>query len=201
MRTGSDDDSDDDDYIEGVDGSDLTGTETVSVTPEQHERLKEVIYGDALFDRIRNSERRYLVVGRGDGEAGKRRKTVRDLLDERRSAVGFRLEDFGLPGDEIELWAPAFDVLSEVATHTVGVLEDYDGGHVWELGLLYHRQRRVRNDLWLLKRFYPDDEVRRDRYDNGMAASHLFFLEEAVEERVLTWETVEELEEAVGRIP
>jgi len=106
-----------------------------------------------------------------------------------------------LTEDDIDLWAPAFDVLSETATHIVGVLEDYDGGHVWEMGLLYYRQSNVRDTLWVLKRTYADDDLQRERYDNGMAASHIAALEEAIEDRVVTWRTEDDLEELLRKLP
>jgi hypothetical protein len=189
-------------YIGDVDAAALTdaGPDALSLTPEQHERLKRHLHGEQ-FEAIKRADRRYLVVGRGDGEAGERRERIRDLLDDRRGAAAFRMEAFGLTDDEIELWAPAFDILAATATHVVGVLEDYDGGHVWELGHLYHEQRRVRDVLWLLKRTYDSDRRRRERYDNGMAASHLAALEAAAGERVIRWTDPAELPAAVERIP
>jgi len=199
--------SDEREYLEGVEQGEQenelvdTGTDTLSLTPSQHERLKSLIHGSDTFAEITNAERRYLVVGRDEGELGDRRKKVQELLGSRRSATAFRLEDFGLTGDDIDLWAPAFDVLSGTATHVVGVLEDYAGGHVWELGLLYYRQSHVHDSLWILKRVYDDEEVQRERYDNGMAASHLAALEEAVEDHVVEWQTEDDLENAVKEIP
>jgi hypothetical protein len=173
-----------DDYIDDVDSEELTDDDRLAPTPEQHERLKNGLHGERL-KRIKRADRRYLVIGRGDGDAGDRRLRVCELLDDRIAATAFRLEDFGFTDEELELWAPAFDILSEMATHIVGILEDYDGGHVWELGFLYHYQTHVRNSLWLLKRLYSTQEEIRDRYDNGMAASHLAALEEAVGDRVI----------------
>lgn len=188
-------------YLESVEEKSLVDANTLSLTPEQHERLKSLVHGSDLFAEIVNAERRYLVVGRGGGEGGDRRKEVQGLLGNRRSATAFRLEDFGLTEDDIDIWAPAFGVLSGTATHVVGVLEDYDGGHVWELGFLYHRQSHVHDSLWILKRVYDDEELQRERYDNGMAASHLAALEEAVEDRVVTWRTEEDLKDAVEEVP
>ncbi|QLH78864.1 aminopeptidase [Halosimplex rubrum] len=193
----------DPDYVDGVDGAGLVDAspDSLTLTPRQHERLKTHLHGDRLND-IQYSDRRYLVVGRGgDDGPGQRRRRVRDLLDDRREATAFMLEDFGLSGDEIDLWAPAFEILCEQATHVVGVLEDYGGGHVWELGYLYHEQSRVRDVLWLLKRAYESDERRRERYDNGMAAAHLAALERAADERVVHWRGASDLDRAVGEIP
>jgi hypothetical protein len=111
------------------------------------------------------------------------------------------LEDFGLSGDESDLWAPAFEILCEQATRVVGVLENYDGGHVWELGYLYHEQSRVRDALRLLKRAYESDERRRERYDNGIAAPHLAALERAAGGRAVHWRDESDLRRAVGEIP
>ena len=91
--------------------------------------------------------------------------------------------------------------MSAQASWVVGGLEDFDGGHVWELGYLYRRQTTVRDALWLLKRIYDDPDEQRAHYDNGMAASHLAALEETVAERVLAWATVEELDRVIERIP
>ena len=189
-----------DDYIDDVDSEELTDDDRLAPTPEQHERLKNGLHGERL-KLIKRADRRYLVIGRGDGDAGDRRLRVCELLDDRIAATAFRLEDFGFTDEELELWAPAFDILSEMATHIVGILEDYDGGHVWELGFLYHYQAHVRNSLWLLKRLYSTQEEIRDRYDNGMAASHLAALEEAVGDRVILWEDPDDLPDAVEAIP
>ena len=187
-------------FIDGIDDEGLHDESRLRPTPAQHERLKDGLHGD-LFDEIRRAERRYLVIGRGGGEAGERRQLVCRLLDGRPGASAFRLEDFEFSGDDLELWAPAFEVLSEMASHVVGVLEDYDGGYVWELGYLYRFQTRVRDILWLLKRIYESEETMRDRYDNGMAASHLAALEAAVDDRVITWRDPDDLPNVVDSIP
>ena len=188
-------------YIGGVDAAELVGEERLRPTPRQHERLKNALHGSDRFDDIRRADRRYLVVGRGGDGPGERRRRVCAQLGERRRASAFRLEDFGFTADELALWAPAFDVLSAMASHVVGVLEDFDGGHVWELGYLYHHQTHVRDVLWLLERIYDSEAETRERYDNGMAASHLAALEDAAGDRVITWNGAAELSDAVERIP
>ncbi len=52
-----------------------------------------------------------------------------------------------------------------------------------------------------MKRIYGSEAETRDRYDNGMAASHLAALEEAAGERVVRWETAAELPDAVASVP
>jgi len=186
--------------IGDVAADDLHDDATLSLTPEQHQRLKDGLH-EGRFDDVRRASRRYLVVGSGSGDSGRRRRRVCAQLDDRRDAVAFRLEEFGFDADDLDLWAPAFEVLSAQATWVVGVIEDFDGGHVWELGYLYRQQTSVRDVLWLLKRVYDDPETQRAQYDNGMAASHLAALEAAVGDRVVEWATLDELDSAVEEIP
>jgi len=189
-------------YIDDIGSDELTGAGRLSPTPEQHEQLKNRLHAVDRFDEIRYADRRYLVIGRGgENGPGARRQLVCDLLDDRTGAAVFRLEDFGFTSDDVSLWAPAFDILSAMASHIIGILEDFDGGHVWELGFLYYQQTHLRDILWLLKRIYESADVMRDRYDNGMAASHLAALEDAAADRVITWETPDDLPQAVSAVP
>lgn len=204
MPEDADSDAGDEDeaYLDGVDADALTEAEQLTPTPEQHERLKSALHDDELFTELRRAERRYLVIGRGgDTEPGRRRQHVCALLDDRTGAIAVRLEDFGFTSDELELWAPAFDILAAMVSHVVGILEDFDGGYVWELGFLYHQQTTVRDILWLLKRIYESETEMRAKYDNGMAASHLAALEKAAGDRVLTWTDRDDLSAAVAEIP
>jgi len=186
--------------IDDLADGELHDEAALSLTPEQHQRLKDGLHGSQFAD-LRRATHRYLVVGSGSGASGKRRRRVCARLDDRRDAIGFRLEDFGFDADDIDLWAPAFEVLSAQATWVVGVIEDFDGGHVWELGYLYRQQTSVRDVLWLLKRVYDDPDTQLAKYENGMAASHLAALEAAVDERVVEWATTDELDAAVEQIP
>ncbi|AWB28617.1 aminopeptidase [Halococcoides cellulosivorans] len=188
--------------MDGVDRSAVVTDDQLSVTPHQHERLKDALHGHDRFDDLARAATTYLVVGSGAADGpGRRRRQVCRQLDERPMAAAVRLETFGLTDDDIDLWAPAFDILSAMASHVVGVLEDFDGGHVWELGYLYHHQRHVRDVLWLLKRIYETDAEMREQYDNGMAASHLAALEAAAGDNVLTWSDEDDLPDAVREIP
>lgn len=177
----------------------LAGLEDVSLTPTEHQRVKDLVNGEEM-DRIKGHDRRYLVVGAG-GESGAaaRRRLVYDLLDGRTNppAVAFRLEDFGLTPEDIRLWTRVFDVLCGRATHVTAVLEDFDGGYVWELGLLFAPSYREK--VWVLKRRYPDEETERTKYKNGMAASHVKLL--LTGDRCLEWADTDELRDAVGQVP
>jgi hypothetical protein len=90
-----------------------------------------------------------------------------------------------------------FDILCGRATHIIGVIEDFDGGYVWELGLLFAPS--YRENVWVLKRRYPDEETEREQYDNEMAVSHVRLL--LTGERCHEWVDTDELRNAVGEIP
>jgi len=169
----------------------------LAFTPREHERLKSLLHGER-FRELAFSDRRYLVLGAGGNtEAANRRMLVYELLGSRPDATAFRLEDFGLTPDELALWAAAYENLCGRATQTVLVIEDYEGGYVWELGYLFHEE--IREKVWVLKREYGSTEENRDHYDNGMAASHLQLLENA--DRTILWRDREELEAGVSQIP
>lgn len=174
----------------------MEGYEGIELTPSEHQAVKDLLNGDEL-DRLKGHERRYLVTGAG-GETGaaSRRETVCEQLDGRDDppAVATRLEDFGLTPEEIRLWARVFDILCGMATHIVAVIEDFDGGYVWELGLLFTDEYREKT--WVLKRKYPDADVEREKYDNGMGASHVKLL--LTGQRAFEWTDENELEKVVG---
>ncbi len=173
--------------------------EGVRLTPSEHQRVKDLVHGEQL-ERIRGHDRRYLVAGAG-GETGAatRRQLVYDQLDARTDppSVATRLEDFGLTPDEIRLWTRVFDILCGMTTHIVAVVEDFDGGYVWELGLLFAPSYRKKT--WVLKRAYADEEIERERYDNGMGASHVELLLRG--DRSYEWCDTEDLRDAVAEIP
>lgn len=170
----------------------------VSLSPTEHQRIKDLVNRD--LDNIKGYDRRYLSVGAGGTTgAATRRKTVYDLLDDRTNppAVAFRLEDYGLTRDEIRLWARAFDILCGRATHIVAVIEDFDGGYVWELGLLFAPPYREK--AWVLKRKYDTPQTEREKYENGMAASHVKLL--LTGPRCCEWGDADDLRDAVREIP
>lgn len=174
-------------------------TEEISLTPEENERIKDTVHGPQ-FQRIKGYDRRYLVVGAGDDDdAATRRQFVYDLLDSREDppATATQLEDFGLTGEDIRLWVRVFDILCGVCTHISAVIEDFDGGYVWELGLLFAPEYREKT--WVLKRAYETEEREREHYDNGMAASYVELL--LTGDRAQEWTDREELERAVSTIP
>lgn len=184
---------------DGIAEDRIADVPAVTLSPAEHQRVKELVHGEEM-ERIRGYDRRYLVAGAG-GESGaaRRRKLVYQRLDGRTDppAVAMRLEDFDLASDEIKLWSRVFDVLCGRATHVVGVLEDFEGGYVWELGLLFAPD--YRETVWILKRRYADEDTERERYENGMAASHLARLR--ADGRCHEWSDTDELRDAVGAVP
>lgn len=148
----------------------------IELSPREHQKVKALIHGERL-NRITGFDRRYLVTGAGGASgAARRRQIVYELLDDRSepSAVATQLEDFGLTRDELKLWARVFDILCGMVTHIVAVIEDFDGGYVWELGLAFAAPHREK--VWVLKRRYRTEQTERERYDDGMSASHVRLL-------------------------
>ena len=175
----------------------LTGIEGIQLTPAEHQRVKDIVNGEEM-QRIKGHDRRYLIAGAGgQTDAATRRKLVYEILTDRPDAVSMQLEDFGLTPEEIELWIRVFDILCGRATHIVGIIEDFDGGYVWELGLLF--APAYREKTWILKRRYTDEALERARFDNGMAASHVKLL--LMGDRCCEWESETELRDCVGEIP
>ena len=174
------------------------GVEDVSRTPAEHQQIKDLVNHD--LDQIKQYDRRYLSVGAGGStEAASRRQTVYDKLNARTNppAVAFRLEDYEFTADDIRLWVRVFDILCGRATHIVAVIEDFDGGYVWELGLLFGPS--YRDKTWILKRAYDDPQTEHNKYENGMAASHVELL--VTSSRCHEWTDAETLREAVENIP
>ena len=175
------------------------GLEDIELTPEEHVHIKNIVHGEQFAEVVRH-DRRYLVVGAGgDSDAAHRRHIVVNLLDSRTSppSIAMRLEDFGLTSNEMRLWTRVFDILCGTVTHIVGVIEDLDGGYVWELGLMFAPTYRDKG--WVLKRRYADEDEERQRYDNAMGASHVKLL--LTGPRAQEWSDEDELQDAVREIP
>lgn len=164
---------------------------------EEYERLKTLQHGER-FRKLAYSDRIYLVVGAGgDTAKAARRRSVADELDRRADATAIRLEEFELTSDDLALWATTFELLCDRATHIVVIIEDYEGGYVWELGYLF--QQSLRELVWVLKRDHGTPDENRARYDNGMAASHVQLLENAT--RTVRWEGEDDLVACLDRLP
>ena len=172
--------------------------EEVRLTPEEHEVIKHVLYGTERLTTFSSFDRRYLVNGAGgDGGAAANRRAVYEQLGRRSNAESMRLEDFGLDGDDIELWVPVFDILCGRATHIVAVIEDFDGGYRWELGTMERPEYKEKS--WVLRRLYDSEAEHRAQYDDGMAESQLRGWE--ARDRCFRWVDREELLTLVERIP
>lgn len=189
--------------IEDTDPPDETeladNIEGIRLTPQEHQQIKDLMDTEefAAFER---QTRRYLVVGAGgDTAAADRREIVYETLQQRTSptSAATQLENYGLTNDDLRLWTRFFDILCGKATHIVGVIEDFEGGYVWELGLLFAPSYRDR--VWILKRRYEDDDTEREKYDNGMAISHVKLV--ITGPRAHEWLDTEELRSAVEQIP
>ena len=193
---------DDDNSFSGSDKRNKN-TDNHSLSPEQNQRILDAIYNKAQLTSLKNTDRTYLVFGPGEGkeEEYMRRKKVRDKLDKRPNAEAYFLEDFDLTEDDMDVWCHGFNQLAGLSSDAVGVFEEYNGGYVWEMGLLFSRDYNDEDiDRWFLKREYEDEEKSREKYDNSMAYSDLKSMEKTVADQLLKWKTEEELMEKVDEI-
>ncbi len=166
-------------------------------TPKEHQQVKDIVNGSRL-QAYKGHGRRYLVAGAGrTSDAWEQRVLVYKRLDCRSDADALKLEELGLRKDEIHLWAHVFDILCGISTQIVAVIEDFDGGYTWELGLMFAGENR--DKTWILKRKYEDEDTERERYDNSMAASHIQLL--LTGDRVHEWHDTEDLRQLVPKIP
>ena len=167
------------------------------LTPEEHAAVKDVINGEKM-QRFKTHENRYVVVGAGEAsDAWERRMVVYDRLNNRPKAAAITLEELGLGDDEIRLWAAVFQLLCDLASQVVAVIEDFDGGYTWELALLFAAD--YRDFAWILKRTYEDEQTERERYDNSMGISHVRLL--LTGDHAHEWRDIEDLKECVSHIP
>lgn len=164
-----------------------------AVTPEQHQRLKRAVFGDA-FDDLVASDRSYFVIGSYDEGEKRRLLLVRDALAGRGPGThAFLMDD--VP-EAWEFWTTKFKILASRADYVVGVFEHSRGGHAWEAGYVDHE--RFRRKSHVLKREYETEEAEREAFD-AMFAHFLAALDERG--RVYPWSDDDELREQVAEIP
>jgi len=168
-------------------------SEKESLSPHEYEAIKNAVHSD-IFQRIARAERGYFVLGKyDDGEREQRLADVRDKLNERDGSVAYLMKD--VP-EAWEFWPTKFRILANRATWIVPVLEDTDGSHEWELGRIDGPEYRPK--VYILKRVYESDEMERERFD-ALPADFIKILDR--NDRVFTWETDVDLEEAVQKLP
>lgn len=167
------------------------------LTPEEHAAVKDVINGEKM-QRFKAHENRYVVVGAGEAsDAWERRMVVYDHLNNRQKSAAMTLEELGLGDDEIRIWAAVFQLLCDLASQVVAVIEDFEGGDTWELALLFAAE--YRDFAWILKRKYEDEQTERERYDNSMGISHIKLL--LTGDHAQEWRDIEDLKVCVSNIP
>lgn len=138
----------------------------------------------------------YFVLGSYGDEERPRLESVRDHLASGAASTNSDSDVDAFLMDEIldisEFFTSKFKLLVSYADHIVGVYEHSQGGHAWEAG--YIDQPAYRDRTKAFYRIYETNEEQYGAYD-GMFAHYLLSMERV--NRAETWETTEELLEAV----
>ena len=164
-----------------------------TLTPERLEAIQTAMHED--LGRFVGATS-YFVLGSYGDEERPRLEAVRDRLADDPAAMGDDSETTAFLMDEIhditEFFTSKFKLLVSYADHIVGVYEHSQGGHAWEAG--YIDQPRYRARTHTFYRVYETKEEQYEAYD-AMFAHYLLSMER--EERGGTWETTENLLDAV----
>jgi hypothetical protein len=164
-----------------------------SYTPEEYARLKRAVFSDP-FRQILRADRTYFVLGKYDGAGRERRlELVKSTLNEREGAFAYLMKD--VP-DAWEFWPTKFRILAQRATRIVPVLEDTEGSHDWEFGVVSGPEFRPK--VFVLKREYGSEEVEREKF-HALPAEFVEVLDR--DGRVARWRDEEELEKGVEEVP
>lgn len=166
-----------------------------TLTPERVEAIQTAMHED--LGRFIDTTS-YFVLGSYGEDERPRLVAVRDhLVTEAASSDADDDVDAFLM-DEIldvsEFFTSKFKLLVSYADYIVGVYEHSKGGHAWEAG--YIDQPAYRERTRVFYRTYETDEEQYAAYD-GMFAHYLLSMERV--DRAQTWETTEDLLEAVQR--
>lgn len=166
-------------------GETLRPERVEAIQTAMHENLGRFIETTACF-----------VLGSYGDEERPRLEAVRDHLAKEAAPSDADDDVEAFLMDEIldisEFYTSKFKLLVSYADHIVGVYEHSRGGHAWEAG--YIDQPTYRERTMAFYRTYETDEVQYAAYD-GMFAHYLLSMERV--DRAETWETTEELLEAV----
>lgn len=164
-----------------------------SYTPEEYARLKRAVFSDP-FRQILRADRTYFVLGKYDGGGRERRlELVKTKLDEREGAFAYLMKD--VP-DAWEFWPTKFRILAQRATRIVPVLEDTEGSHDWEFGIVSGPEFRPR--VFVLKREYGSVEMEHEKF-HALPAEFVDVLDR--DGRVARWRDEDGLIRAIKNIP
>ena len=164
-----------------------------TLTPERLEAIQTAMHED--LGRFVGATS-YFVLGSYGDEERPRLEAVRDQLAADPAATGDDSKTAAFLMDEIhditEFFTSKFKLRVSYADHIVGVYEHSQGGHAWEAG--YIDQPRYRERTHAFYRVYETKEEQYEAYD-AMFVHYLLSMER--EERGDTWETTENLLDAV----
>lgn len=170
-----------------------TFSDAATLSNQEYESIKRAVFG-ATFRKIARADRAYFVLGRyDDGDRERRLEAVTSQLGRRDRAHAFLMRD--VP-EAWEFWPTKFHILAQRATYVVPVLEDTDGSHQWELGVVAGPEYRPK--VYVLKRTYRSQAVERRRFD-ALPAQFVEILDR--DGRVFYWQTEDELWASVEQLP
>jgi len=150
---------------------------------------EQVLASLAELSPLFENRRTYFVLGNYDREPIRRLALVADRLNRRTDAYAFRMVDVRGEWDNS---IQKFCLVADLVSYLVGVAEREPSGFLVEQGLFVGTEEYFPKS-YVLKREYDDDAF--DWMQQGV-----FELLES-EGRLYTWETEEELAEAVERLP
>ncbi|WP_248516556.1 hypothetical protein [Salinarchaeum laminariae] len=169
----------------------LSATETL--TPEEYQAIKRAVFGD-VFQGIVQAETAYFLLGRyDDGEKERRLEAIKARLDDRDGAFAYLMKD--VP-EAWEFWPTKFRILADRADVIVPVLEDTDGSHEWEFGVVSGPNYRPK--VHVLKRGYPTEADEHDHFD-ALPAQFVDVLDR--DGRVFRWDSEAALAAAIEKLP
>jgi len=168
-------------------------SEKETLTPEEYQAIKHAVFGD-VFQGIVQAERSYFVLGRYDGgETEARLDAVKAHLNDRDGAFAYLMKD--VP-EAWEFWPTKFRILAERADVIVPVLEDTDGSHEWEFGVV--SGPAYRSKVHVLKREYPTEAAEHEHFD-ALPAQFVDVLDR--DGRVHRWSTESDLLAGIDALP
>ncbi|AGN02302.1 hypothetical protein L593_11795 [Salinarchaeum sp. Harcht-Bsk1] len=168
-------------------------SEKETLSPEEYQAIKRAVFGE-VFQGILQAETSYFVLGRYDGdETEARLEAVTARLNDRDDAFAYLMKD--VP-EAWEFWPTKFRILAERADLIVPVLEDTDGSHEWEFGVVSGPE--YRSKVHVLKREYPTEAEEHEHFD-ALPSQFVDVLDR--DGRVTRWTTEAELLAALEHLP
>lgn len=163
-----------------------------------YEDFEAILNAASDLNEIRTADDSYFVLGSYAGDAEERLEDVRDQFDNRPHARAVLMKDVA---DEWEHSYPKFRLIADYATVVVGVAEHRCGGFLVEMGY-FTAVDEYFEKTYVCKLAYPNDDVRQTNRDYPFSWMQVGIFDLlGRERRVLVWDSEENLEICVSKIP